>query len=94
MYLRKGDEVIVIAGKDKGQTGTVKEILPNNKIIVEGIALVKKHKRVMRVLMEQSLRLNVQLMRQTLIYMIKTKQASRVKFEVKEEKDKRVKFVN
>ena len=42
MYLRKGDEVIVIAGKDKGKTGTVKEILPNNKIIVEGIALVKK----------------------------------------------------
>ncbi len=45
MYLKKGDEVIVIAGNDKGKTGVVNEILPNNKIIVSGIGISKKHQK-------------------------------------------------
>ena len=39
MYLKKGDEVIVIAGADKGKTGTVTKILPKNKVIVSGIGI-------------------------------------------------------
>ncbi len=42
--IKKGDEVIVIAGKDKGRKGTILEVLTNsNKFIVDGINTVKKH---------------------------------------------------
>ena len=42
--LRSGDEVIVIAGKDIGKKGTLREIQKNkNKAIVSGINMVKKH---------------------------------------------------
>ncbi len=41
--IKKGDEVIVIAGKDKGKRGTVSKVLANGKVIVDGINLAKKH---------------------------------------------------
>jgi large subunit ribosomal protein L24 len=42
--LRKGDEVIVITGKDKGKKGKILTVLPKkDKIIVEGINIVHKH---------------------------------------------------
>lgn len=41
--IRKGDEVIVIAGKDNGRRGTVTRVLPNGKYVVEGVNMVKKH---------------------------------------------------
>jgi large subunit ribosomal protein L24 len=42
--LRKGDEVIVISGKDKGAKGTVSAVFPRtNKVIVDGINLAKRH---------------------------------------------------
>ena len=42
--LRSGDEVIVIAGKDIGKKGTLREIVRDkNKAIVTGINMVKKH---------------------------------------------------
>lgn len=46
LKLKKGDEVIVIAGKDKGKRGTILSALPAaKKVIVEGINMVKKHVR-------------------------------------------------
>lgn len=41
--LKKGDEVIVITGKDKGKKGTVAKIVSPEKVLVDGINLVKKH---------------------------------------------------
>ena len=42
--IRRNDEVIVIAGKDKGKRGTVKTVVTGkNKVIVENINMVKKH---------------------------------------------------
>lgn len=41
--LRKGDEVIVIAGKDKGKLGSISQVKQDGKLIVDGINLVKKH---------------------------------------------------
>jgi large subunit ribosomal protein L24 len=42
--LKKGDSVIVIAGKDKGKEGEITQVLPGaNKLIVEKINLIKKH---------------------------------------------------
>ena len=41
--IRKGDEVIVIAGRDKGKRGTVAVRADEERLIVEGVNLVKKH---------------------------------------------------
>lgn len=41
--IKKGDEIIVTAGKDKGRRGNVLDLLDNGKIMVEGVNLVKKH---------------------------------------------------
>ena len=43
--IRKGDEVIVIAGRDKGKRGTVLARVDESHVTVEGINMVKKHVR-------------------------------------------------
>ena len=44
--LKKGDEVVVLAGKDKGKTGKVSSVLKaNNRVIVEGVNIVKRHRK-------------------------------------------------
>ena len=43
MNLVKGDKVIVIAGRDKGKTGTIQKVIPEkNKVVVENVNLRKK----------------------------------------------------
>ena len=45
--IRKGDEVIIIAGKDKGAKGRVLDVLPRkNKVIVEAINRVTRHEKL------------------------------------------------
>lgn len=41
--IKKGDEVIVIAGKDKGKRGSVLRVLGDEKLIVENVNLMKRH---------------------------------------------------
>ncbi|MDR5170309.1 50S ribosomal protein L24 [Methylobacillus sp. Pita2] len=41
--IRKGDEVILNTGKDKGKRGTVLRVLATGQVLVEGINVVKKH---------------------------------------------------
>ncbi|WP_029936127.1 50S ribosomal protein L24 [Thiomicrospira pelophila] len=41
--LKKGDEVIIIAGKDKGKKGTVSKLIDDSRVLVDGVNLVKKH---------------------------------------------------
>lgn len=49
MKIRTGDTVLIISGKDRKKTGKVSEVFPkNNKIIVEGLNIVKKHTRPRR----------------------------------------------
>ncbi|GAB7127475.1 50S ribosomal protein L24 [Amantichitinum ursilacus] len=44
--IRKGDEVIVITGKDKGKRGTVLRMIPDeDRVVVEGVNVVKKHQK-------------------------------------------------
>ncbi|HRP75841.1 MAG TPA: 50S ribosomal protein L24 [Rhodocyclaceae bacterium] len=43
--IRKGDEIIVIAGKDRGRRGTVLRRVDDEHVVVEGINRVKKHVR-------------------------------------------------
>jgi large subunit ribosomal protein L24 len=44
--LRKGDRVVVLAGKDKGKKGEITEVMPkDNKAVVEGINIAIRHTR-------------------------------------------------
>ncbi|HEU5399539.1 MAG TPA: 50S ribosomal protein L24 [Gammaproteobacteria bacterium] len=43
--IRKGDEVVVIAGKDKGRRGSVLKVLEKDRILVENVNMAKKHQR-------------------------------------------------
>jgi large subunit ribosomal protein L24 len=43
--IRKGDEVIVRTGKDKGRRGTVLRVLQDGRVLVEGVNVAKKHVR-------------------------------------------------
>ncbi|HYH04826.1 MAG TPA: 50S ribosomal protein L24 [Bacillota bacterium] len=42
--VKKGDEIVVLSGKDKGRRGKVQKVMPNdNAVIVDGMNLAKKH---------------------------------------------------
>ncbi|GAB3067367.1 50S ribosomal protein L24 [Salinicoccus sesuvii] len=44
MHVRSGDKVVVISGKDKGKEGTILKAIPaKNRVIVEGVNMMKKH---------------------------------------------------
>ena len=43
LKIKRGDEVIVIAGKDKGKRGTVDTIRKDGRLLVSGVNMVKKH---------------------------------------------------
>jgi len=43
--IRKGDQVIIRTGKDKGKRGTVLRMLPNDRVLVENVNVVKRHTR-------------------------------------------------
>ncbi len=43
--IKKGDEVILISGRDNGRRGTVVEVMENGRVLVEGVNMVKKHQK-------------------------------------------------
>ena len=43
--IRKGDEVVVITGRDKGRRGTVLQVFTDDRVLVEGINVAKKHQK-------------------------------------------------
>ncbi len=43
--IRTGDDIIVITGKDKGRRGTVLRVYDDERVLVEGINMVKKHQK-------------------------------------------------
>ena len=43
LKIKKGDEVVVITGKDKGRRGNVLRVLPDNRMIIENINMAKRH---------------------------------------------------
>jgi len=49
MKLKKGDKVKIIAGKDKGKTGTVTRVVPETgRLVVEGINVLTRHRKPRR----------------------------------------------
>ena len=46
MRIKKGDQVIVLAGKDKGREGEISRVIPQrNAVIIEGVNEVKRHQK-------------------------------------------------
>ncbi len=43
--IRKGDQVIIRKGRDKGKRGTILRMLPENRVLVENVNMVKRHTR-------------------------------------------------
>lgn len=43
--IRKGDEVVVLVGKDKGKRGAVLKVLANGRVLVQNVNMVKRHTR-------------------------------------------------
>ena len=41
--IKKGDDVVVLTGRDKGKRGAVVKTLPNERVVVEGVQIVKRH---------------------------------------------------
>lgn len=84
--IRKGDEVIVIAGKDKGKIAQIQQVVEDGaKVIVEGVNVVKKHVRpnpmkgVQGGIVEKTLSIDIS---NVAIYNSETKKADRVGFKV------------
>lgn len=91
--IRKGDEVIVIAGKDKGKRGTVLTRVDAEHVVVEGLNRVKKHvkpnpvKGVVGGIVEKDMPLHVS---NVALYNPATKKADRVGFKLEDGKKLRV----
>ncbi len=46
MKIKKGDKVIVLAGRDKGKTGEVLKVMPKERrVLVQGVQIIKRHQR-------------------------------------------------
>jgi len=43
--IRKGDRVVITTGRDKGQQGTILQVLADDRVIVENLNLIKKHQK-------------------------------------------------
>jgi len=90
LKIKRDDEVIVIAGRDKGKRGKVVRVLAD-RVIVSGINLIKKHQKpnpqagVAGGIIEKEASIHTS---NVAIYNSKTKQADRVGFKVLENGDK------
>lgn len=92
--IRRDDEIIVLAGKDKGKQGKVLKVLPaSNRLIVEGVGMIKKHQKpnpqlgVTGGIVEKEASIHVS---NVAIYNSKTGKADRVGFRL--EGEKKVRF--
>jgi large subunit ribosomal protein L24 len=46
LKIKKGDNVVVLTGRDKGKTGTVMKVMPKeSRVVVQGVNIVKRHTR-------------------------------------------------
>ena len=89
--IRKGDEVIVITGKDKGRRGTVLQVFADERVLVEGVNLAKKHIKPnpnigeMGGIKDKAMPLDVS---NVMVFNPKTKKGERVGFRVEEDGSK------
>jgi large subunit ribosomal protein L24 len=86
--IRKNDQVVILAGKDKGKRGTVLRVLNDDTVVVEGINRVKKHQRpnpmrnIQGGIVEKEMPIHVS---NVALFNVATKKADRVGFKVLED---------
>lgn len=86
--IKRDDEVVVIAGRDKGKRGKVNRVLPDNRLIISGVQMVKKHQKpnpqmgVAGGIIEKEAPIQVS---NVALYNPATKQADRVGFKILED---------
>ncbi len=92
MYLKKGDQVVVTTGSDKGKQGTVEAVLSNGKIIVENVNMAKKHMKPNALNTEGGIVEKEMAIDASNVMLIdpETKKPTRVGFEVKDGKKVRI----
>lgn len=89
--IRKGDEVIVRSGKDKGRRGTILQVYGDGRVLVEGVNVAKKHvKPNPNVgepggIVDREMPMDVS---NVMVYNPKTKKGERVGFEVNKDGNK------
>ncbi len=89
--IKKGDLVIVLTGKDKGKQGLVLSVVSEQKILVEGVNLVKKHQKpnpnkgIEGGIVEKNMPIQVS---NVAIFNTQTQKADRVGFKVLEDGEK------
>lgn len=82
--LRKGDEVIVVIGKDKGKQGKIVRIIDEAKVLVEGVNRAKKHQKgnpnagIQGGIIDKDMPINIS---NVALYNPETKKADRVGFK-------------
>lgn len=93
LKIRRNDEVVVLAGKDKGKRGKVRKVLSDNRLVVSGVNMVKKHMRpnpqagVAGGIVEQEAPIQVS---NVAIFNPETSKADRVGFRVEGEQKQRI----
>lgn len=92
MQIKKNDTVVVIAGKDKGKTGTVLKAIPKkNKVVVEGANVQTKHAKASRTSASEIKHIEGPIdASNVMFYDKKAKQATRLGVEIKDGKKVRV----
>ena len=92
--IKQGDEVIVCVGREKGKLGRVSKMLENDRVLVEGVNLVKKHQKgnpnlgISGGIVDKNMPIHVS---NIAIFNPKTKKADRVGFRVDSD-GKKVRF--
>lgn len=93
MKIKRDDEVIVLAGKDKGKRGKVRKVVGNDRLIVTGINRVKKHTKpnpqagIAGGIVEQEASIHVS---NVAIYNAQTNKADRVGYKAEDGKKTRI----
>ena len=89
--LKKGDRVVVLAGKDKGKTGEITQVLPkDNKAVVDGVNIVLRHTRQTQTSQGGRVPKNMPIDLSNLALLDKNGKATRVGFRM--EGDQKVRF--
>ncbi len=89
--LRKGDDVIVLSGKDKGKRGSIIKVNSDDYVVVQGVNLVKKHQKpnpssgAQGGIIDKEMPIHIS---NLAIYNFSSKRADRVGFKINENKEK------
>ncbi len=89
--IRKGDEIVVITGKDKGRRGTVLRIYDDQRVLIEGVNIAKKHQKpnpnmgVQGGIVDQEMPMDIS---NVMVFNAKSKKGERVGIRVNEDGSK------